>query len=258
MSTSFHQGTAPILISVPHAGLEVPEEIRARLSEEGLRLTDTDWHVDRLYAPLKDLGVSMLTASYSRYVVDLNRPADGSSLYPGQTVTQLCPTQTFEGHAIYKDGEKPGEDEIAERTTKFWQPYHSKLAEELDRIKDMHGHAILWDAHSINNRLPLLFEGQLPDLNFGTNDGRACEAKLAEAILSIAESDDRYTSVLNGRFKGGVITRTYGQPADCINAIQLEMAQACYMDQETFEYNKEKAQTVQGLLLELFKNALDH
>lgn len=168
MVYTFHQGTAPILISVPHAGLAVPEDIRARLTEEGLRLTDTDWHVDRLYAPLKDLGVSMLIANYSRYLIDLNRPADGSSLYPGQTVTQLCPTHTFKGEPIYLDGEEPCADEITGRTEKYWQPYHTKITEELTRIKNAHGHALLWDAHSINNHLPLLFEGQLPDLNFGT------------------------------------------------------------------------------------------
>lgn len=258
MNYNFHQGTAPILISVPHAGLEVPEEIRARFSEEGLRLTDTDWHVDRLYAPLKDLGVSMLIANYSRYVVDLNRPADGSSLYPGQTVTQLCPTETFHGEALYRDGEEPDKAEIAQRTTKYWQPYHTKLAEELARIKATHGHAILWDAHSINNRLPLLFEGQLPDLNFGTNDGKACGAELASNILSIAKSDDRYTSVLNGRFKGGVITRTYGQPSEGVSAIQLEMAQACYMDQLSFAWEEENAREIQELLKCSIASVLSH
>lgn len=253
MALTFHEGTAPILISVPHAGLEVPADIKARLSDEGLRLTDTDWHVGRLYAPLKDLGVSMLVANYSRYVIDLNRPADGSSLYPGQTVTQLCPTQTFHGRAIYKEGEEPGKAEITERTTKYWQPYHTKLSEELARIKTIHSHAILWDAHSINNRLPLLFKGQLPDLNFGTNDGKACEAELAECILSMAKSDNRYTSILNGRFKGGIITRTYGQPSDGVDAIQLEMAQTCYMDQETFTYQEEKAASVQTLLAHIIQ-----
>lgn len=248
MSYTFHEGTAPILISVPHAGLEVPADIKARLSEEGVRLTDTDWHVDRLYAPLKDLGVSMLVANYSRYVIDLNRPADGSSLYPGQTVTQLCPTQTFEGRAIYKTGEEPGKAEITERTAKYWQPYHTKLAEELSRIKTAHGHATLWDAHSINNRLPLLFEGQLPDLNFGTNDGKACNSALASDILAITGLNSGCTNVLNGRFKGGVITRTYGRPQLNINAIQLEMAQACYMDQETFEYDEVIARLTQDLL----------
>jgi N-formylglutamate deformylase len=256
MVFTFHQGTAPIVISVPHAGLNVPNDIKARLSEEGLRLTDTDWHVDRLYAPLKSLGVSMLVATHSRYVIDLNRPADGSSLYPGQTVTQLCPTKTFEGLTLYKDGEEPGEAEIKERTTKYWQPYHTKLAEELARIKEAHGHALLWDAHSINNHLPLLFDGQLPDLNFGTNDGKASNEGLAKDILAIAKADTRYSSVLNGRFKGGIITRSFGKPEESISAIQLEMAQSCYMDQETFEYREGKAETVQGLLHKIFKTIL--
>ena len=251
MVYTFHQGTTPVLVSVPHAGLDVPDDIKARLSDEGLRLADTDWHVDRLYAPLKTLGVSMLVATNSRYVIDLNRPSDGSSLYPGQMVTQLCPTETFEGKKIYKGDEEPSATEIAERTTKYWQPYHRKLAKTLATLKEKHGHAILWDAHSINNRLPRLFDGQLPDLNFGTNDGKACDEELAGNILSIAKAYTRYTSILNGRFKGGVITRTYGQPSEGINAIQLEMAQACYMDQETFEWDDGKASEVQELLEKL-------
>lgn len=249
----FHEGHTPVLISVPHAGLNVPEDIKARLSDEGLKLTDTDWHVDRLYAPLKTLGVSMLVATNSRYVIDLNRPSDGSSLYPGQTVTELCPTETFEGLKIYKDGEEPGSDEIARRIETYWQPYHQKLAETLGALKEKHGRAILWDAHSINNRLPRLFDGQLPDLNFGTNDGKACEPGLAERILTIAQADERYTSVLNGRFKGGVITRTYGQPDEGDSAIQFEMAQECYMDQETFEYREDKASEVQEVLQMIFE-----
>ncbi len=258
MVYTFHEGHTPILISVPHAGLEVPEDIKAHLSDEGLRLTDTDWHVDRLYAPLKTLGVSMLVATNSRYVIDLNRPRDGSSLYPGQTVTPLCPTETFEGLKIYQDGEEPGPDEIAERTTNYWQPYHQKLRETLSALKEKHGQAILWDAHSINNRLPRLFDGQLPDLNFGTNDGKACEADLANDILAIAGADIRYSTALNGRFKGGVITRSYGQLSEGINAIQLEMAQACYMDQESFEWDEMKAQEVQRMLVKIFRKAFKH
>lgn len=256
MVYTFHEGHTPVLISVPHAGLNVPDDIMARLSDEGLRLTDTDWHVDRLYAPLKTLGVSMLVATNSRYVIDLNRPCDGSSLYPGQTVTELCPTETFEGKALYKPGEEPGPDEVAGRATKYWQPWHQKLHETLNALKEKHGRAILWDAHSINNRLPRLFEGQLPDLNFGTNDGKACAADLANDILAIAGADERYTSILNGRFKGGVITRTYGKPEEGISAIQLEMAQECYMDQETFEYREDKASEVQEVLESLVKRLL--
>lgn len=196
----------------------------------------------------------MLVATHSRYVIDLNRPSDGSSLYPGQAVTALCPTETFEGLKIYRNGEEPDEAEVTARIKTWWQPYHSKLHEELAALKTRHGRAILWDAHSINNRLPRLFEGKLPDLNFGTNDGEACEPELAEAVLAIAGNDKRFTSVLNGRFKGGIITRTYGAPSEDLNAIQLEMAQACYMDQETFGYDEEKAAEVQVPLMRMFES----
>jgi N-formylglutamate deformylase len=250
-------GTTPLLISIPHAGQFIPETIKQGLNQEGRQLTDTDWHVDRLYAPFKDLGASIISANYSRYVVDLNRRADGKSLYPGQTVTPLCPTETFKGKAIYRAGEEPPDEEVERRVETYWQPYHKALQNEIERIKSRHGHVVLWDAHSIENELPRLFEGTLPDFNFGTNGGTACREGLAESLIDLVTDDGTYSAVLNGRFKGGAITRSYGNPQDGVSAIQLEMSQDCYMNQGTpFAYREDKAEKVQTVLKVLLQYVL--
>ena len=228
---ALHRGRAPLLISVPHAGTMVPNEIASRLSEAAKPLPDTDWHVDTLYDFAAGLGASVLIAHASRYVVDLNRPPDNESLYPGQTTTGLIPVDTFAGDPIYTYDVK---SDIAERPARmkgYWQPYHGALAGELKRIREIHGHAVLWDAHSILSAVPRLFDGRLPDFNLGTDDGASCAPDLIAAVAARAAAADGYTSVLNGRFKGGYITRNYGDPANGIHAIQLELSQATYMDE---------------------------
>jgi N-formylglutamate deformylase len=242
----FHQGTRPLLISIPHVGTYVPPAIAARFTEEGRRVPDTDWHLDRLYDFAVDLGASILRATHSRYVVDLNRPPDGASLYPGQSVTGLCPVDTFDDTPLYEKGDVPSEEEIAARREAVWRPYHAQLASELARIKEQHGVAMLWDAHSIRSVLPRFFDGKLPDFNLGTGNGTSCDPVLSEELLLIAQSTPGYTSVLNGRFKGGHITRYYGQPAENVHAVQLEMTQCIYMDETwPFAYRPELAAKVQ-------------
>lgn len=249
---SLHRGESPLLISVPHAGLEIPPEIKARLSDEGKACVDADWHVDRLYRPFTDLGATLITANFSRTVIDLNRPRDGQSLYPGQAVTSLCPVDTFEGEPLYLEGEEPNVEEIEKRTKTFWDPYHEALSQELTRLRDLHEHVVLWDGHSIHNRIPRLFEGQLPDFNFGTNGGVTCRSGLGEELLAQVQADGSYSAVLNGRFKGGAITRGFGDPDAGVSAIQLEMAQDCYMNQGTpFTWRADKAEKVRGILREL-------
>lgn len=243
---TFHQGTAPLLVSMPHAGTYVPPQLAARFTEEARQVPDTDWHMERLYAFAKDLGASILVATHSRYVVDLNRPPDGASLYPGQSVTGLCPVDTFDDTPIYAHGDVPDDAEIAARREAVWVPYHAQLRAELDRIRARHGVAMLWDAHSIRSVLPRFFEGKLPDLNLGTANGASCDPALAQQLLAIAESAPGYTGVLNGRFTGGYITRHYGQPAQNIHAVQLEMTQCSYMQEALpFDYLPEVAAGVQ-------------
>ncbi|QAA94649.1 N-formylglutamate deformylase [Pollutimonas thiosulfatoxidans] len=234
----FRQGSAPLLLSMPHVGTYIPPDIADRMTDEARKVPDTDWHLEQLYNFADELGASVLAATHSRYVIDLNRPPDGASLYPGQSVTGLCPVDTFDDTPIYLPGGAPDDAEIAARREALWCPYHERLAEELDRIKSMHGVAGLWEAHSIRSVLPRFFDGKLPDLNLGTAQGLSCDTALADDIFAIAKSasEDGFTSVLNGRYTGGYITRRYGNPAEKVHAVQLEMTQSSYM-QESFPFH---------------------
>ena len=254
----FRQGTRPLLISMPHVGTHVPPVLAARFTAEAQRVPDTDWHLERLYDFADELGASVLVATHSRYVIDLNRPPDGASLYPGQSVTGLCPVDTFDDTPLYAAGDLPGEAEIAARREAIWQPYHAQLAAELARLKAAHGTIALWDAHSIRSVLPRFFEGKLPDLNLGTADGKSCDPALAATLLGIATSNPGYTGVLNGRFKGGHITRQYGNPAGGVHAVQLEMTQSSYMQEALpFAYLPQVAAGVQPQVRRMLEAVLD-
>ncbi len=253
----FHQGTQPLLISIPHVGTYVPPAIAARLTPEARQVPDTDWHLDILYGFARELGASILQATHSRYVVDLNRPPDGASLYPGQSVTGLCPVDSFDDTPLYASGDVPDDAEVAARRNAIWLPYHQQLQAELTRIKAAHGVAALWDAHSIRSVLPRFFEGKLPDLNLGTAKGESCDPALAQAVLAVAQGAQGYSSVLNGRFTGGYITRHYGQPRQNIHAIQLEMTQSSYMQEALpFSYLPEVAAQVQPHLKRMLQTVL--
>ncbi|WCM86454.1 N-formylglutamate deformylase [Acidovorax sp. NCPPB 3576] len=256
---TFHQGTAPLLVSMPHVGTHVPPDIAARFTDEARQVPDTDWHLERLYGFARGLGASILVATHSRYVIDLNRPPDGASLYPGQSVTGLCPVDTFDDTPIYMEaGDAPDDAEIAARRDAVWAPYHAQLAAELERLRAAHGVAMLWDAHSIRSVLPRFFAGKLPDLNLGTAEGASCDPALAQALLRIGQSDPAYTTVLNGRFKGGHITRHYGNPARNVHAVQLEMTQCSYMQEALpFDYLPEVAAGVQPVLRRMLEAVLE-
>lgn len=254
----FRQGTRALLISMPHVGTHVPAALAARFTDEARHVPDTDWHLERLYDFADELGASVLVATHSRYVVDVNRPPDNQNLYPGQDTTGLCPVDTFDKTPLYAAGDLPDDAEIAARVDAVWRPYHRQLEAELDRLKAVHGTIALWDAHSIRSVLPRFFEGRLSDLNLGTANGASCDAALAATLLGIATSNPAYTGVLNGRFKGGHITRRYGNPAAGVHAVQLEMTQASYM-QETlpFDYLPEVAAGVQPQVRRMIEAVLD-
>ena len=245
---------------MPHTGTYVPPDIAAKLTQQGREVHDTDWHMPVLYDFAVEMGASILAATHSRYVIDLNRPPDGSSLYPGQSVTGLCPVDTFDDTPLYaSSADQPDDSEIARRREAYWQPYHDKLREELDRIKSVHGVAALWDAHSIRSVLPRFFEGKLTDLNLGTGKGTSCEPELAEQLLAIAKASLGHSAVLNGRFTGGYITRHFGQPAQGFHAVQLEMTQSSYMQEHMpFDYLPDRANEVRPTLQKLLQATLDY
>jgi len=246
-----HAGRSPLLVSVPHDGREIPADLRDRMTDAGLAIPDTDWHVAELYKFAEDIGASVVVANYSRYVVDLNRPADDAPLYEGQIATGLCPTATFAGDAIYRSGGLD-ESEVAGRVARFWQPYHQHIRDTLDRLRSQHGFALLWDAHSIPSVVPRLFDGELPELNLGSNNGRSCH-RLIESAVADAATSSPHSAVVNGRFKGGYITRCYGEPNRDVHALQLEIAQRAYMDEATATYDENKA----GVLRVTLRKMLD-
>ncbi len=233
----FHQGESALLVSVPHDGRQLPVELAAQMTEAGLGLPDTDWHVARLYDFAKAMGASLIVARYSRYVVDLNRPADDEALYPGQLATGLCPTRTFDGREIYVGDI---EVDLSSRVDLYWRPYHERIRKTLAELRQAHGRAMLWDAHSIASNVPALYDGELPVLNLGTWDGRSCDESIATAVMQVA-SESPYEAVRDARFKGGYITRHYGDPANGMHAMQLELAQRAYMDERTGDYDEVKA-----------------
>jgi N-formylglutamate deformylase len=245
-------GEGPLLISFPHSGTYVPPELAPRLRREALDLPDTDWFVPQLYEFFRDAGASMLRATHTRYVVDLNRPPDGAPLYPGQRETTVCPTEAFDGEPLYLEDADPTPGEIAERLYRYWQPYHDKLAELTRQIAQRHGHCILWDAHSIRSQVPALFDGRLPDLNVGTAGGRSCSPRLLARIVAVLGVQEQFSVVVDGRFKGGYITRHYGNPAARIDAVQLEIAQCAYLvEARTPVFDAVRAKPLNALLREL-------
>jgi len=227
------QGRVPLLISLPHVGTVIPAELRERLVPRALASEDSDWHLERLYGPLASaLGASLIVPRYSRYVIDLNRPPDDQPLYPGASGgTGLVPTRFFTDDPLYVDGAEPDAIEIAARREAYWLPYHEALVAELARLRAEHGHALLFDGHSIRSELPWLFEGRLPALNLGTADGASCAPAITNRLAALLAGQQQFSQVVNGRFKGGYITRHYGRPGEGVHAVQLEMCQRCYMNE---------------------------
>lgn len=254
---TLHRGRVPLLISLPHDGSFIPADIAARMQPAARRSPDTDWHVARLYEPLAEaLGASVLKPLASRYVVDLNRPADGHALYPGQRETGLVPLVGFDGEPLYREGAVPDAAEVQRRMNDYWQPYHDALAQEIARLRAEHGRVVLWEGHSIRGRVPMLFEGRLPDFNLGTADGASCDGALQARLVERLQAQSRYSVAVNGRFKGGYITRHYGRPDTGVQAVQLELVQLNYMDEASFAYEASKASQVQALIGELLRVCL--
>jgi N-formylglutamate deformylase len=258
MDFHFNAGSVPLLVSMPHVGTDIPDDVARQFVPEAMVRADTDWHLVRLYDFLGEMGASTIAARWSRYVIDLNRPPEDTNLYPGMDTTGLCPVDTFGRAPLYAEGAAPSEADVQQRLERHWRPYHNRLREELDRLLALHGKVVLWDAHSIASVVPRFFEGRLPDLNFGTADGKSCAPSLQEAVTAAARAQDQFSVAVNGRFKGGYITRHYGQPDTNVHAIQLEMCQCLYMDEAApFDYRPDRAAGVHGVLRDSLQAALD-
>jgi len=244
---TLRRGSAPLLISLPHDAAHIPADLARRMRPEARHAPDTDWWMAQLYGPIAEaLDASLIVPTCSRYVIDLNRPADDAHLYPGQNSTGLCPLLRFSGDPIYLDGQMPDALEVAARVERFWRPYHQALAAELQRLRDLHARVLLWEGHSIASTLPFLFEGELPELNLGTATGTSCSAAVEAALQATLAAQSRFSWVLNGRFKGGYITRHYGRPEQGIEAVQLETAQRAYLREPGGPYEPERAAGLQG------------
>lgn len=241
------RGTTPLLISMPHSSSSIPVELANRMHPYAQGCPDTDWLLNPLYAFASELGIGLLRPQYARYVIDLNRPEDDHNLYPGADTTGLCPTTCFDKRPIYLRGQEPDESEIQARIASWWRPYHQALQNETERLLASHGIAIVFEAHSIASVVPRFFEGELPELNWGTASGYSCADSMVQALMPVVESSG-YSHVLNGRFKGGYITRAFGQPERNLHAIQLELSQATYLEEETGTWLPGKVARIQPVL----------
>lgn len=245
------RGSSPLLVSIPHCGREIPASLQPGYVDRALALEDTDWYLERLYAFVVERGASLLLPRYSRYVIDLNRPSEDTPMYPGLNNTGLCPLTFFTGDPLYRPGREPDAQERARRVACYWMPYHDALQGELERLKSEHGHAVLFDAHSIRSQLPWLFEGTLAHLNLGTVEGRSCAPSLRSQLLDVFAAEPAFDHVADQRFKGGYITRRNGRPADGLHAVQLEMCWRTYMDESPIGWNDARAAGVAPLLRRL-------
>jgi len=225
---SVHHGPAPLIVSFPHTGTEIPPDIETQLASGWLARKDTDFWVDVLHDFAHELGATTIRTALSRTVIDVNRDPSGASLYPGQTTTGLCPVETFDGERLYKPGLEPDEAEIHRRRGEYYDPYHAALAFELERKRADFGCVVLYDAHSIRSRLPRLFDGVLPQFNIGTHSGASCDPALTAAVEQACDLSG-FSRVTNGRFRGGWITRRCGNPQVNIHAVQMELAMHGYL-----------------------------
>ena len=250
----FHQGSLPLLISMPHNGRDLAPEIEHKFTNSALKLADTDWFMQELYAFTKDFSCSIITPLFSRYIIDLNRSPENTCLYKCADESELCPTKTFSHEAIYK-GAPPGADEVNERLEKYYWPYHNRLKEWITEAKESFGMALIYEAHSIKSQVPRFFEGKLADLNLGTFDGKSCDERLEEIVWQEMQ-DSNYSCVSNGRFKGGYITRHYARASESVFTLQMEISQSCYLNEETLQVVAPKFDELQGFLKGLFEKII--
>lgn len=257
------QNTAPLLVSLPHTGTDLVD-IESTVASPWLARKDCDWWIDKLYDFAEELGATVIHTAISRTVIDVNRDPSGASLYPGQTTTGLCPTETFDGEPIYKPGLEPSPSEIDRRRAAYFLPYHAAIEAEIRRLRGMHERIVLYDCHSIRSVLPRLFDGTLPVMNLGTNKGASCAPALQERVTGLMASSG-FSHVVNGRFTGGWITRHHGQPENGVHALQMELSNRGYMrepeepgrpDNWPVPYDPEFAAPMRAVLTDILENCI--
>ncbi len=242
---------SPLIVSIPHNGQFISHEVLQAMLPAALDSADTDWYLSQLYDFLSELKVTRISANYSRYLIDLNRDSSGKILYANADNTELCPTSTFDLEPLYEEDEEPDSQEVQRRIELYWKPYHQELERLIAKARAKFGYAIVLEAHSIAQEVPRFFDGKLPDFNFGTNDGKTVNKSLAKLLEEFDTGD--YSKVINGRFKGGFITRHYAKPEDSIFTIQLELSQITYLNKEKKLYEKAKSIKVIDTIRSLIK-----
>jgi N-formylglutamate deformylase len=252
-----HRGDAPLVVSFPHTGLDIPAPFDWGMVSRDVSLRDTDWHIEKLYGFARDMGATTIRTRVSRSVIDVNRDPTGASLYPGQATTGLCPLTTFDGDPLYHPGFEPDEDSISDRRALYFEPYDAALADEIARLRRHHDTVVLYDCHSIRSVVPRLFEDRLPVLNIGTNGGQSCSPELRESLGAMAYSSG-FSSIMDGRFKGGWITRHHGQPANAVHAVQMELAMRGYLldENDPAVFDDEFAAPLRAVLTTLLQACL--
>ncbi len=250
----------PILISVPHCGTDFPDELKDQYNPQLIAAPDdTDWFVHQLYGFAPAMGMTMIHAQYSRWVIDLNRDPQSKPLYTdGRIITALCPTTTFLGEPLYLDHRKEvAQEEISRRLNHYFYSYHQKVEEHLTRLKNKFGKVLLWDCHSIRQMVPTIQKEKFPDLILGDADGTSASPGLIESALSVLDHDS-YSVSHNHPFKGGYLTRHFGKPQNNIHALQLEMSKVNYLDDSETKYDNVRAGKMQELLKKTFGKLAEH
>lgn len=250
----------PVILSVPHSGVEFPDELKAHYYPEmTAQPDDTDWFVHDLYNFAPELGITVIHAKYSRWVIDLNRDPESKPLYDdGRIITALVPTTDFLGNEIYIDKKfVPNDQETERRLEHYYWHYYQKIGSLLAERLAEFGQVLLWDAHSIRRFVPTIRNEPFPDLILGDTDEKSARKEIIEIALNSLKAG-KYGVNHNTPFKGGHITRYFGKPQMQVHALQLEMAKTNYMNDDELVFNESRAEEMRKVLRPVFENLIEH
>ncbi|GAA4113631.1 N-formylglutamate deformylase [Aquimarina addita] len=248
----------PILISIPHAGTQFPVEIKHYYKKKMRNhLDDTDWYVHKLYEFAPSLGITIIKANLSRWVIDLNRDPKSIPLYTdNRLITAITPITDFYGNNIYtSSSSEPDPIEIQRRLDLYYWPYYRQIETLIADLKKKFGKVLLWDAHSIRHLVSTIQKKPFPDMILGNNDQKTAHPQLILTALEKLRSK-KFEVAHNTPFKGGHITRYFGKPAQNVHALQLEMNKILYMDDNEITYNTKRASEVQEVLQDTLQHLI--